>query len=282
LEDINRETQNKLVRSERIAAVGHLAAGVAHEINNPIGFISSNLNSLKGYAQDAKAMLSSYRELAQALERSIGNNKMDAGLPHLLNEAIELEDKFDINFLIEDMGELVEDCAGGAKRIKDIVFEMRYFAYPETQQYSSCSLNDLLTRLVTQFEVQLPAEATIENRCPPLPEIQCNIPHIGKVFENIIQNSIDYIESNGLISIDGTYDECAVMVGVSDNGHGIDTENLSNVFNPFFTTKEPGAGIGLGLTTSLNIIRMHNGDIDVTSEPHKRTTFTVRLPIQGV
>ncbi len=173
------------------------------------------------------------------------------------------------------------DCTSGAQRIKDIVFEMQYFAYPETRQIESCRLEKIIDRVAKQFKTQLPPAASIQISHEKLPKIECNIPHMEKAIANILQNAVDAIETDGSITIRGQYENDTVLISVSDHGRGIEEQNLSKVFNPFFTTKEPGQGIGFGLTTSLNIIRMHNGSIDVKSKLHERTTFTVRLPALG-
>jgi two-component system, NtrC family, sensor kinase len=278
LEDTKRETHLKLSRSEKLAAVGHLAAGVAHEINNPIGFINSNLNSLKGYMQDFASVMTCYREMAHTLSKSIAQNKLDADLPGMIKRSMEMEKKYDLDFVVQDAHELISDCSDGATRIKSIVHEMRYFAHPEQQVIEPCSLSGILEKIVGRFSEQKPAAVDIRQIFDHLPQIMCNRPHMEQAFTNIIQNAMDAVDGDGLITISGQVHGDAIEVKITDSGQGIEPGHISLVFDPFFTTKEVGKGIGLGLTTALNIIRMHNGSIHCQSEPGKETVFTVRLP----
>jgi signal transduction histidine kinase len=280
LEDRNRETQHKLARSEKMVAVGHLAAGVAHEINNPIGFISSNLNSLKNYMNDLRAMLTGYREMAQRLDQSIRQNKLDADLPKMIKQCMAMEAQYDIDFVLEDAVDLAGDCTDGIERIKAIVREMRYFAHPEIQSIDSHSLPALIKKVAAQFESRTKAGVDIEMAVDDLPAIECNAPHIEQAMANLMRNAFDAVEASGKIAIDGRCEDDAVVVRITDSGPGIPEENLTKVFDPFFTTKPVGQGVGLGLTTALNIIKMHSGTITVTSDKKNPTTFTVRLPIQ--
>ncbi|MEJ2661379.1 MAG: response regulator [Desulfobacteraceae bacterium] len=281
LEDKNRETHQKLSRSEKLAAVGHLAGGIAHEINNPIGFISSNLNSLKGYMRDIAAMVTCYREMAQKLNKSITQNKLDSDLPGMIKKSMELEKDYEIDYVMEDARELIGDCSDGAARIQSIVHEMRYFAHPEKQVPEPCGLSGIFERIVARFSKQKPAAVTIRRTIDHLPQILCNRPHLEQAFTNIIQNALEAVDDNGLITISGRVCNAAVEVTIADNGRGVPPEHLSLIFNPFFTTKEIGKGVGLGLTTALNIIRMHNGSIHCQSEPGMETVFTVQLPDNG-
>ena len=279
LEDINRDTLQKLSHTEKLAAVGQLSAGVAHEINNPIGFINSNLNSLIGYIHDINQMLACYRELAKTLDQSISEKQLHAKLPKMLKQSIQMEQKFDIDFIMQDIDELVSDCVGGAERIKTIVHEMRYFAHPEKQSIEPYNVAGILNKVVAQFAAHLPLGVTIDNTVNDLPEIECNGPHIEQAFTNLIQNALEAIDGHGQIFIEGHIAGDAIEIEIRDNGHGIAIEHLSKVFDPFFTTKDIGSGVGLGLTTALNILKMHNGSITCESNPKQGTCFTICLPV---
>ena len=278
LEDKNRETHQKLAHSEKLAAVGHLAAGVAHEINNPIGFINSNLNSLNGYMQDMATMVACYRKMAQTLSKSISQNKLDAGLPAMIKKSMEMENKYDIDFVVQDAHELIQDCSSGAARIKSIVHEMRYFAHPEKQMVESCNLGAIIEKIVAQFSEQKTADIDFRLTIDIQLQIACNRPHIEQAFINIIKNAMEAVNGNGLIAISSQCRTDHIVITFTDNGRGIEPDHLPLVFDPFFTTKEVGQGVGLGLTTALNIIKMHNGSITCQSDPGKETSFAVRLP----
>ena len=279
LEDINRDTQQKLSHTEKLAAVGQLSAGIAHEINNPIGFINSNLNSLHAYVQDVIKVLACYREMTKLFDESITQKKLNAKLPKMLKESVKMEEDFDMDFMLEDMQELVTDCVGGAERIKTIVHEMRYFAHPEQQSIEPCDITKLLNEVVAQFSENLPSDVTIDNTVCDLPEIECNIPHIEQAFIKLVKNALDAVDGKGQIVIEGRVKGKGIEIEVKDNGSGIAPEHLTKVFDPFFTTRDVGQGVGLGLTTALNIVKMHNGSIKAESTPGEATSFTVYLPL---
>jgi two-component system, NtrC family, sensor kinase len=279
LEDTQRATQLKLSRTEKSLAVGHLAAGVAHEINNPIGFIKSNLNSLGRYMQDMEKMLACYRELVQTLDQSISQRQLHADLPGLLKKSIRMEQQYEIDFIIQDSHGLIADCSHGADRIRSIVNEMRYFAHPEQQTIATCSLAAILNKVVATLLSRGAPAITVSDTIQSLPEIACNAPHIEQAFANIIQNAVEAVDQDGAITIGGLLRNGNLEVEISDTGRGIATDHLTAVFNPFFTTKAIGQGLGLGLTTALNIIKMHNGTISCKSAPGQGATFTVSLPL---
>ena len=279
LEDTNRATQIKLARSEKLAATGSLAAGVAHEINNPIGFVASNLNSLKTYMDSFKTMLASYRQLARVLEHSVSQNRMQPELPGLLQKALQMEAQFDIEFLIRDTDELIDDCAEGVSRVKSIVQEMRYFLHPEKQVIEPCNLGAIVKDAVSRISSGQSSGIALESSIDGLPIVECNAPHLEQAFVNILQNAVEAAGSQGMITISGAYQSDSVQIKICDTGAGIAPEHLSQVFDPFFTTKEVGQGLGMGLTTAQNIIKMHNGTIDCESQPSEKTCFTTILPL---
>jgi len=226
-------------------------------------------------------MLSSYRQLTQLLNQSISQNKLDAGLPGLIKKCIEMEKKKEIDFMIQDTDELVKDCSDGAARIKSIVHEMRYFAHPEKQVIEQYSIADILKKVLARFSSQPLPGVLIKNNMGHLPQFACNVPHLEQAFANILQNAIEAVDGDGQISIDGFCRKETIEIKISDTGRGIAPEKLPLVFNPFFTTKDVGQGLGLGLTTALNIIKMHNGSINCMSNPDKQTSVTISLPYAG-
>ena len=281
LEEAQRDTQRQLSRSEKMAAIGHLAAGVAHEINNPIGFLSSNLNSLKGYIGDIKTMLACYHELARTLEVSISQQKMMADLPALVKKSLQMEETVDLAFVMQDADDLLNDCSEGISRVKSIVHEMRYFAHPEKQIIEPCDLPALLKKIEGKFSTELPGGVTLNNTVQTLPQLECNVAHMEQAFSNIIRNAVEAVGSHGVVTISSLCRGDQLEIRITDTGRGIAQENLAMVFNPFFTTKEVGQGVGLGLTTAMNIVKMHNGTISCESHSGGETCFTVILPLAG-
>ena len=213
------------------------------------------------------------------MDQSISEKQLHADLPKLLKQSIQMEQKYDIDFVMQDAGELAGDCLNGAERIKTIVHEMRYFAHPEKQSIEPYNLAVILNKVVSQFATRLPPGVAIDNTVDDLPETECNGPHIEQAFTKLIQNAVDAIGKNGQIVIEGRVAGDWVEIKIRDNGRGIAPEHLSKVFDPFFTTKDVGQGVGLGLTTALNIIKMHNGSIHAVSKPGEATSFKVCLPL---
>jgi signal transduction histidine kinase len=270
----------EMEHSHKLSSLGRLAAGVAHEINNPIGFISSNLSTLQGYIHDIQAMLACYREMTRVFNESITQKKMDPRLPRMLKQSAQLEAEYQIDFLIKDAEELTGECRAGADRIKNIVHEMRYFAHPDHQAISSCGIATIVAEAVQPFRAQLPEGISIEIALDGLPEIECNAPHLRQAFANIFKNAIEALDGQGRIVVEGRCENGELIVKVADTGRGISPENLGKLFDPFFTTKAVGQGVGLGLTTALNIVRMHNGSIAAESTPGAMTTLTICLPLR--
>lgn len=280
LEDAKHDAQQKLSHSEKIAAIGYLAAGVAHEINNPIGFIGSNLNSLKNYMNDFEAIIVCYRKLVDTINISISQGSMHTNLPSLVKKTTHMENEFDVDFLIKDTAALINDCSEGVSRISSIVHEMRYFAHPEKQVFQLCNLDEILDKAVKEFLSILPSGVTLKKMvADSLPEIECNAQHIEQALVKIIQNAIDAVGTEGMVTIKGNQQNNNVQIKISDTGPGIAPEDLDMVFDAFFTTKAIGQGIGLGLTTAMNIIRMHNGSIKCESDQGRGACFTIRLPM---
>ncbi len=278
LEDKYRDTAEKLSQNEKMAAVGHLAAGVAHEINNPVGFIRSNLNSLSSYHDDLKRMVATYRELIALLYQPLSEKAVDPQLTVKLQETKALEKELDMDFILEDLSEMISDCVDGTERIANIVHEMRFFAHPEKQIFQSEKISELIDIVLQKIAVAPEREIKVEKKIANAPSILCNGEHIRQVIQNIVTNAIEAMERGGRLLIDSHLSDRVAKIVIADDGKGIAPEHLKQIFNPFFTTKEVGQGIGFGLTTAMNIVKMHRGDIQVDSNPGKGTSVTIELP----
>ncbi len=260
--------QEYLVQSEKMASIGQLAAGIAHEINNPIGFVLSNVNTLTGYLDKIIGLIKTYQEV----ESEINNPELFQGI-HTYYEANE------IDYLIEDSGDLLNETKDGIERVKKIVAGLKTFAHSGEENMQKADVNEVIRAAIrlTQNETKYTCE--LEQHLGEIPEIFCYQDQLCQVLVNMITNAAHAIPNKGKITISSSADETEVMIKIQDDGAGISEENISKLFNPFFTTKAVGKGTGLGLSISYGIIvEKHKGRIDVDSELGKGTTFTIHIP----
>jgi PAS domain S-box-containing protein len=260
--------QSQLLQSEKMASIGVLAAGVAHEINNPIGFVNSNLSCLQRYTESLLKLLDAY----QALE---------AGFQPAQREAIaRLKQEIDADYLREDFASLLSESLDGLDRVKRIVRDMKDFSHVDSADLQHADLEAGLnsTLNVVWNEVKYKAEVTKEYGA--IPAIVCYPSQLNQVFMNLLVNAAHAIGERGHITLRTGHDAAEVWIEVEDTGAGIPPENLGRIFEPFFTTKPVGQGTGLGLSLSYGIVQKHGGRIEVTSEVGKGTLFRVVLPKQ--
>jgi len=264
------ETQNQLMQSDKLASIGQLAAGVAHEINNPIGYVYSNLGTLKKYVQDILSLLDRYEQA----EPSIANTEV---LALLRTTKAEL----DINFLKEDLRALIDESKDGITRVKIIVQSLKDFAHADTSdEWQQADLRHGLESTLNIVNNEIKYKAEVIKEYGNIQEIQCLPSQLNQVFMNLLVNAAHSIEQRGTITIRTGQQDDEVWVEISDTGKGIAKENMQRIFDPFFTTKPIGKGTGLGLSLSYGIIQKHHGRIEVASEVGKGTTFRVCLPVK--
>ncbi len=270
LEFLNAElksTQSQMLQREKMASIGQLAAGVAHEINNPIGFVSSNLRSLDKYIKK----LTSYLEMLEI--------QFKERLPEGWQE-IEVERKKQkISFVIEDCGDLIEESLDGSERVRKIVQNLKTFSRVDQAEKQFANLNECLESTIAIVWNEIKYKATLEKEFSDLPDLHCNPQELNQVFTNILVNAAQAIEKNGLIKICSWCDDDVVKISFQDNGSGIAPENLEKIFEPFFTTKPVGEGTGLGMSISYEIVKKHGGDIQLESVVGQGTTFTLSFPL---
>ncbi len=263
--------QDRLVQSEKLASVGQLAAGVAHEINNPVGYVASNLGSLRDYVADLFELLALYEQLEPALEQS----------DERLQKVAELKGRIDLAYLREDLPSLLQECDEGISRVKKIVQDLKDFSRTDTGEWQWADLVKGLESTLNVVWNELKYKARVSKEFAELPHVHCVPSQINQVFMNLLVNAAQAIVESGEITIATGLTGPRVWVRVTDTGSGIEPDKLGRIFEPFFTTKEPGKGTGLGLSVSYGIVRRHGGEIEVESEPGKGTTFTVWLPVEG-
>jgi len=267
-----KQMQSQLIVTEKLASIGQLTAGVAHEINNPLGFVSSNLNRFEEYFYDLYDVYKKWAELREIL-RSI------AEFTTAIDNIEKFEKKVDVEYIYNDFSHLMQNSKTGIQRIKSIVESLRGFSYLGSASVSLANINQAIDETIVMVWNELKYKAIIEKDYSEIPEIVCNIGEIKQVFVILLINASHAIESNGIINIKTYNDNKYIYVEISDNGIGIPEENLHKIFDPFFTTKPVGKGSGLGLWISATIISKHNGEISVKSQKGVGTTFLIKLPI---
>ncbi|XLZ68113.1 ATP-binding protein [Massilia sp. SR12] len=262
------EAQNQLLQSEKMASIGVLAAGVAHEINNPVGFVNSNLSSLQRYLRSLLQLLDAYEE-------------REANLPPAERSALQaLRKEIDADYLRQDLGSLLDESMDGLDRIKRIVQDMKDFSHVGGGERLVANIETGLDSTLNVVWNELKYKAEVVKQYSGVPEIECIPSQLNQVFMNLLVNAAHAIESRGRIMLRTAYDEASITVSVSDSGSGIAPEYLGRIFEPFFTTKPVGKGTGLGLSMSYSIVQKHGGRIEVESELGKGSTFHVILPRQ--
>lgn len=271
-----KATQAQILQSEKMAGIGQLAAGVAHEINNPIGFIGSNLDALTDYMEDVTNLLEKYKALQEGIKSGAGT--ITDEIKKQLTEVVEFEEEIEIDYLKEDIPELLEDCKEGTQRVGQIVADLKSFAHPGNDKQMLMDVNAGLETTLNVVHNEIKYKATVKKEFGKISMVEGFPQKLNQVFMNILVNAAQAIEENGEVSVTTLMEDKNVIVKISDNGCGIAPENLPKVFDPFFTTKEIGKGTGLGMNIAYNIIEEHGGKITVNSEVGKGTTFTISLP----
>lgn len=266
------EAQNQLMQSDKLASIGQLAAGVAHEINNPIGYVFSNLGTLEKYVQDIFSLLDSYEQA----ESSIANGEVRARLQ-------VIKEKLDIVFLKEDLHALMNESKEGITRVKTIVQSLKDFAHADAaDEWRYADLHHGLDTTLNIVNNEIKYKADVIKEYGAIPQVECLPSQLNQVFMNLLVNAAHAIEQRGAITIRTGQQNDEVWVEISDTGKGIAPEYMQKIFDPFFTTKPVGKGTGLGLSLSYGIIQKHHGRIEVKSEVGKGTAFKVWLPVRHV
>ncbi len=261
--------QAQVLQAEKMASLGQLAAGVAHELNNPAGFIYSNIDLLKEHIERLKTCLSDYDgvELPPAAAARIAEIKIES----------------DYDNIVADLGSILSDCYVGAERIRDVVQNLRLFSRLDEAAVKRVDLNEGIESTVRLLSGYYKSGCiSLIRDYGEIPQVNCYAAQLNQVWMNLLVNAAQAVaESNGDVRITTRCDGRTVIVSVSDSGPGMAPDELKKIFDPFFTTKPVGEGTGLGLSISHGIIERHGGKIDVESAPGQGTTFTVSLPVDA-
>ncbi len=262
-------TQNQLLQSEKLAAVGQLAAGVAHEINNPVGFVSSNLGSLTSYVDRLFKVIEAYERL---------ESELPADHPARAT-AQKARTIAEIDYLRADIPDLLRESVDGLTRIKHIVADLKDFSHADEGEWQDADLNRGLESTLNIVWNEIKYKAEVVRELGDLPPVRCIPAQMNQVFMNLLVNAAQAIETSGTITLrSGTMDEHA-WVEIADTGKGMPPEVQQRIFEPFFTTKPIGKGTGLGLSISADIVKRHNGRIEIRSQSGRGTTFRILLPL---
>ena len=263
--------QEQLFQSEKLASIGQLAAGVAHEINNPIGFVHSNIGSLEKYLNDIFRLLAAYEQIEPALPAGDQRDVLQG-----------LRRQIDVEFLKEDIPALVKETKDGISRVKQIVQDLKDFSRVDTaQEWETADLHRGIDSTLGIVVNEIRYKADVVKEYGELPEIECLPSQLNQVFMNLLVNAAHAMgERRGCITIRTGRGDDHVWLEFADNGSGMTPEVQQRIFEPFFTTKPVGKGTGLGLSLSYGIIQKHRGSITLHSEPGKGSCFRITLPLR--
>ena len=264
------EAHNQLLQTEKMASIGQLAAGVAHEINNPVGFVNSNLNTLDAYVRSLLQVIQVYEDHEQVFEQH----------PKVLESIEAIKTRIELDYLKEDIFTLLDESRDGMLRVKKIVQNLKDFSHVGAMEWQLADLHAGLDSTLNIVSNEIKYKANVIKEYGALPPIVCLPLELNQVFMNMLVNGAHAIPGFGEIRIrTGVQDDMA-RIEFSDTGSGISPDIIKRIFDPFFTTKPVGQGTGLGLSLAHSIIQKHQGRIEVDSTPGKGTTFRIWLPLQ--
>lgn len=252
----------QILHQEKLASIGQLSAGVAHEINNPTGYVKSNLSTLQEY----------FKSLSDAWE-DIEKTKLDTQVLGTIKK------KYDLEYILEDLNDLLSDSIGGLSHIENIVNSLKNFARPDSQDHQMFCINECLKNTVKLVSNEIKYKANILFDLKEVPQIQGQQGSLSQVFLNMIMNASQAMDSFGDIHLRSYKNAEEIIIEIEDTGTGVSPEAIQKIFDPFYTTKDVGVGTGLGLSVSHGIVKKHHGRIHVDSQMGIGTKFTVHLPI---
>lgn len=268
--------QEKLLAAEKMASLGKLSAGIAHEINNPIGFVVSNLNTLEKYISNLLGLLNIYSEIEINVLK--GANEEVGGLTGKIRD---LKKTIDFDYLVADMPKLINETFEGAQRVVRIVRDLKSFSRKDELEFTDANINELIESALNIVWNEVKYKADVVKEYGELPLVSCHPQQITQAFMNIIVNAAQAIEKSGTITIKTYLKADKVYIEISDTGLGMSEEVIKMIFEPFFTTKKVGEGTGLGLAIVYGIIQKHKGNVEVKSTAGHGSTFLISLPVKA-
>ena len=277
-------TQDSLIHTEKLASLGEIAAGVAHEINNPIGFVGSNLETLEKYLAKIKMLFDAYKHLSKLVaDESIPRSF----LLQARQEVVDIEKQQNMEIIMDDFGPLISESRDGVQRVAKIVKSLRNFARAgQENEVALYDLNQIVEESLLIMLNEIKYVAAVEKNFEALPEIACDKGQISQILVNILSNGAQAIKGQtrsglGKINVDTYLENGFAVCRIADNGPGIEAAVLKRIFDPFFTTKPVGSGTGLGLSIAYGLAKKHGGDLTAESEPGKGAIFYLKLPCKS-
>jgi PAS domain S-box-containing protein len=264
-----KEMHIQLAMSEKMASLGEITAGVAHEIKNPLNFITGTVEPLKRDISDLLEVLEKYESVIADLD-----------LQEAFHEVDTFKSEIEFDFLLSEIHKLMEGISEGANRTKEIVKSLGSFSHKGDDKFAMHNIHEGIDSTLILLGNKIKNRITIHKDYGDTPEIECLPDRLNQVFMNILSNAIQAIDENGEIFIKTKSEGSNVIIKIRDSGKGMTEEVQKRVFEPFYTTKGMGKGTGLGLSISCSIVEQHNGKIDISSEPSKGTEFIITLPVQ--
>jgi signal transduction histidine kinase len=260
-------TQSQLIQSEKMASLGLLTAGIAHELNNPINFVRGNVNPLQRDLEETFSLIEQYDQIIKA------NN-----LEEVFGRVGDLKAQMDYDFLMKEIHNLLEGIQEGADRSSQIVKGLRSFSRLDEEKFQLFNIHEGIDSTLILLHNKIKHTIKVHKEYGDLPEIECLPSKLNQVFMNLLTNCIQAIEDTGDIFIQTVSSDIRVKIIIKDTGMGMSPEVKAHIFEPFYTTKDVGKGTGLGLSITYGIIEQHHGNIDVISEPGMGTEFIISLP----
>jgi signal transduction histidine kinase len=265
-----QEAHAQLLQAERMASIGQLAAGVAHEINNPVGYVHANLGSLAHYLEGLLRLVDAYEDSEALLAGAAGS----------LDTITQIKRDIELDYMREDLPSLLHESREGVSRVRQIVQDLKDFSHVDESEWQWADLHQGLESTLNIVSSELKYKADVVRELGELPLVECIPSQLNQVFMNLLVNAAQAMEVRGVITLRSGCAADEVWIQVADNGSGIAPEFQPRIFDPFFTTKPIGKGTGLGLSLSYGIVRKHGGKIDLLSAPGQGTTFTISLPVK--
>jgi PAS domain S-box-containing protein len=266
-------SQQRLFQQDKMASIGQLAAGVAHEINNPIGFIMSNLNSLSKYVERLATFMGVQADALDSVREK--SEELKSAADRVTDQKRALK----VDYILEDLKNIIGESLEGAERVKQIVQDLKGFSHTDEAEFKSADINQGLESTINIVWNELKYKATVAKEYGEIPPTKCNPGQLNQVFMNLLVNAAHAIEKQGKIKVKTWQENSSIAISIADTGCGIPQDKLNRIYEPFFTTKEVGKGTGLGLSIAYDIVEKHGGEISVESEVGKGTEFTIKIPI---